>query len=277
MSEKESAGVLRAGLLQMDSVPCKPEQNREKAESLIRKAARAGASFVQLPETWSTGFFPKEDLLSLAEPEDGESRRLLSRLAKELHLAIAGGSILTRRGDAVCNSFVFYTEDGRLAAEYDKIHAFSPSGEGSFLRSGSHLCSFSIGNVQTGILLCYDLRFCEQARLLALQGVQLLLICAQWPRERLAHWRILAQARAVENQIFVAAVNGCGTFQGIRSGGNSLAVSPTGKILGQAGNEEEILLVSLPMAAVPDVRKQMDFLHDRRPELYAGLSGPAAT
>lgn len=275
MSERKTDGTLRIGLIQMNSIPCDPLQNREKAERLIRKAAQAGADLVQLPETWNTGFFPKEQLSSLAEPEDGESRKLLSHLAKELHLAIAGGSILTRRGSLICNSFVFYTREGRLAGEYDKVHAFSPSGENAYLQAGGSLCCLDAGGMRAGVLLCYDLRFCEQARLLALQGAELLLVCAQWPRERLEHWRILVQARAIENQVFVSAVNGCGCFDSVQSGGGSLAVSPSGEILAQAGKEEEILLAELRTAERTALKRRMDPLLDRRPSLYAGLCRPA--
>ena len=266
--------TLRVGLVQMNTVPCEAAENRKTAERLIRRAAEAGAELVVLPETWNVGFFPRRFLVDLAEPEDGESRALLSRLAKELGVAVAGGSIPTRRGGSICNTFVFYTDKGRLAAEYDKLHAFSPSGEGAFFRTGDRLCLFSACGVRAGVLLCYDLRFCEQARLLALGGAGLLLVCAQWPRERLAHWRLLTMARAVENQAFVLAVNGCGMFEGVRSGGGSIAVSPWGEVISEAGDGEELALADLQLEAVREARRAMNVLADRRPELYEGLSRP---
>ena len=266
--------TLRVGLVQMNTVPCEAAENRKTAERLIRRAAEAGADLVVLPETWNVGFFPRRFLADLAEPEDGESRALLSRLAKELGVAVAGGSIPTRRGGSICNTFVFYTNEGRLTAEYDKLHAFSPSGEGAFFRAGDRLCLFSACGVRAGVLLCYDLRFCEQARLLALGGAGLLLVCAQWPRERLAHWRLLTMARAVENQAFVLAVNGCGMFEGVRSGGGSIAVSPWGEVISEAGDGEELVLADLQLEAVREARRAMNVLADRRPELYEGLSRP---
>ena len=266
--------TLRVGLVQMNTVPCEAAENRKTAERLIRRAAEAGAERVVLPETWNVGFFPRRFLADLAEPEDGESRALLSRLAKELGVAVAGGSIPTRRGGSICNTFVFYTDKGRLAAEYDKLHAFSPSGEGAFFRTGDRLCLFSACGVRAGVLLCYDLRFCEQARLLALGGAGLLLVCAQWPRERLAHWRLLTMARAVENQAFVLAVNGCGMFEGVRSGGGSIVVSPWGEVISEAGDGEELVLADLQLEAVREARRAMNVLADRRPELYEGLSRP---
>ena len=266
--------TLRVGLVQMNTVPCEAAENRKTAERLIRRAAEAGAELVVLPETWNVGFFPRRFLADLAEPEDGESRALLSRLAKELGVAVAGGSIPTRRGGSMCYIFVFYSVLGRLAAEYDKLHAFSPSGEGAFFRTGDRLCLFSACGVRAGVLLCYDLRFCEQARLLALGGAGLLLVCAQWPRERLAHWRLLTMARAVENQAFVLAVNGCGMFEGVRSGGGSIAVSPWGEVISEAGDGEELVLADLQLEAVREARRAMNVLADRRPELYEGLSRP---
>ena len=274
MPQEREKQALRVALAQMDTIPCEPERNRETAERLVRRAAAAGAELILLPEAWNVGFFPRSGLSDLAEPADGPGARLLSRLARELGVAVAGGSIVTRPGGTLCNAFFCYGPDGRLAAEYDKLHAFSPSGEGAFFRAGDRLCRFAVCGVEAGVLLCYDLRFCEQARLLALGGARLLLVCAQWPRERLAHWRLLAAARAVENQVFVAAVNGCGSFGGVTSGGGSLAVSPAGEILAEGGAGEELVLADLPLGAVEEARRAMNVLADRRPALYEGLSRP---
>lgn len=266
--------TLRVGLVQMAGVPCRADENRAAAERLIRLAAARGAELVQLPETWNLGFFPKENLFGLAEPEDGPSRALLSRLARELGIAVAGGSLVTRRGGEVYNTFVYYAPDGRLAAEYDKIHGFTPSGERDYFRAGDKPCVFSVPGIQAGALLCYDLRFCELSRLLAVSGARLLVVCAQWPRERLAHWRLLARARAVENQVFVTAVNGCGSFGGVKSGGGSLAVSPDGDVLAEAGGDEGVTIAELPLSRADECRRSMDILADRRPELYVPLSAP---
>ena len=123
----ENEGTLRVGLVQMESAPCRADENRAAAERLIRLAAARGAKLIQLPETWNLGFFPKEGLLELAEPEDGESRALLSRLARELGVVIAGGSLVTRRGGGVCNGnwIIFYIDNffGARYHENKKIRA----------------------------------------------------------------------------------------------------------------------------------------------------------
>ena len=207
--------TLRVGLVQMNTVPCEAAENRKTAERLIRRAAEAGAELVVLPETWNVGFFPRRFLADLAEPEDGESRALLSRLAKELGVAVAGGSI--PRAAAVPSAIPssFTRTRGRLAAEYDKLHAFSPfGGRGRFSARETGSACFPPAAFARVFFCATICVFCEQARLLALGGAGLLLVCAQWPRERLAHWRLLTMARAVENQAFVLAVNGCGMFDG---------------------------------------------------------------
>lgn len=267
----ENERTLRVGLVQMKSAPCRADENRAAAERLIRLAAARSAKLIQLPETWNLGFFPKEGLLELAEPADGESRALLSRLARELGVAIAGGSLVTRRGADVCNTFVYYAPDGSLLAEYDKLHGFTPSGERAYFRAGEKLCRYAAPGVEAGALLCYDLRFCELSRMLALSGARLLTVCAQWPESRIEDWRLLARARAVENQVFVTAVNGCGSFGGVQSGGRSIAVAPDGEILAEAGADEGVTIAALPLARADECRRVMDILADRRPELYAPL------
>lgn len=270
VKEKGRNSDLRLALLQMDVRPDDAGANRRTAERLISQAAGDGADVIQLPETWNLGFFPKEGLRELAEPETGESRALLAELAQKYHVNIAGGSLITRRNDRICNTFVCYDRDGRLIAEYDKIHGFSPSGEHEYFSAGDHLCTFSIDGVKAGAVICYDLRFPELVRTLALEEIQLLFVCAQWPHPRLEHWQILNRARAIENQMYVSAVNACGQYGALSFCGHSMLVGPFGEILAQAGDGEEIVCGEADFQKIREIRESINVFRDRRPELYFG-------
>lgn len=227
MSEMKTDGTLRIGLIQMNSTPCDPLQNREKAERLIRKAAQAGADLVQLPETWNTGFSQRNSFLPGGAGGRGKPKAALLSCQR----AASGdrGRIHLNPPRKPCLQFLRFLHRGRPSrGRIRQDTRILPFGRKRVSQAGGSLCCLDAGGMRAGVLLCYDLRFCEQARLLALQGAELLLVCAQWPRERLEHWRILTQARAIENQVFVSAVNGCGCFDGVQSGGGSLAVSPRG-------------------------------------------------
>ena len=119
-----------------------------------------------------------------------------------------------------------------------------------------------------GLLICYDLRFPELFRTLALQGVELLLLPAQWPAARRYHWETLTAARAIENQLFLAACNSCGTAGETVFGGASRILGPRGELLAAAGVGEEIVTAALDFSVLAEVRNSINVFHDRRPELY---------
>ena len=134
---------------------------------------------------------------------------------------------------------------------------------------GDTITAFSLDGVKCGLIICYDLRFPECSRCLALEGMEVLFLPAAWPTVRLAHWQLLTSARAVENQVFVAAANGSGTFaNGIELGGHSALIDPWGKRLAEAGKGEEILAADFDLAERANIKASMDVLADRRPELY---------
>ena len=115
-----------------------------------------------------------------------------------------------------------------------------------------------------GLATCYDLRFPEQFRLLLDAGAEVVLLVAAWPAKRVAHWRLLAQARAVENQSYVVACNTAGTHAGVPMGGHSIVVDPWGAVLAEAGEDEEVLVVDLDLDLVRATRTQFPVLADRR-------------
>ncbi len=223
---------MRLCVIQMDMRLGESSYNFAHAEALLRRAAAEGADTALLPETWNTGFFPADHLPERSD-RGGEAVKALACLAA-----------------------------------YDKTHLFTPMGEHEHYAAGDHLTTFSLDGHKCGLLICYDLRFPELFRTLALQGVELLLLPAQWPAARRYHWETLTAARAIENQFFLAACNSCGTAGETVFGGASRILGPRGELLAAAGAGEEIATAALDFSVLAEVRNSINVFHDRRPELY---------
>ena len=155
-----------------------------------------------------------------------------------------------------------------VVAEYDKTHLFTPSGEHEYFQAGSHICQFALDGKKCGIIICYDLRFPELARTLALEGIELLFVPAQWPEKRTMHLMTLARARAVENQIFLALCNSVGTAGETHCGGHSAIIDPWGEYLARAWDGEETITGEADFAVIDSIRGSINVFRDRRPGLY---------
>jgi predicted amidohydrolase len=186
--------------------------------------------------------------------------------AQALQVWIHGGSIITREDGQLFNTSFIVAPDGELAAVYRKIHLFGfDSGEAGVLAAGTELLTTKIGAATVGITTCYDLRFPEQYRALVDQGADLFIVPAGWPERRIEHWNVLARARAIENQAFVAAVNAVGPSGDVILGGRSVVVEPWGKVIAEAGTAEEVLVADIDLAEVARTRSQFPVLRDRKP------------
>ena len=238
------------------------------AEELVRRAAADGADVVMLPETWNLGFFPKEGLADMADPNGEKVQRVFGTLARELHVNIVAGSAATVRGEKVFNTAYVFDREGACVASYDKTHLFTPMGEHEYFTPGDHLCTFTLDGVKCGLIICYDLRFPELTRSLVLQGCDLLFVPAEWPKVRMLHWQTLNRARAIENQIFLACCNGCGTAGETVYGGHSAIYDPWGEVKAEAGEQEEIILADCDFAVKEQIRSSINVFRDRRPEMY---------
>ena len=242
--------------------------NFAHAEALVRKAAAEGADVVMLPETWNLGFFPREKLAELADPNGERVQRLFGTLAREAHVNIVAGSAATVRGGKVFNTAYVFDREGACVAAYDKTHLFTPMGEHEYFTPGDHLCTFTLDGIRCALIICYDLRFPELTRSLVLRGADLLFVPAEWPAVRMLHWQTLNRARAIENQIFLACCNGCGTAGETVYGGHSAVYDPWGEVKAEAGAEEEIILADCDFSIKEQIRNSINVFRDRRPELY---------
>lgn len=260
---------MRVSCIQMDMAFAAPQENFARAEALVRQAVQQERpDTVVLPETWNTGFFPRENLARYADEDGSQTKTLFSALAKELNVNIVAGSVANRKADGVYNTAFVFDRTGVCVAEYDKTHLFSPMDEDKFFQKGDHLCRFTLDGAQCGILICYDIRFPELTRTLTVEGLDILFLVSQWPRVRLPHLQLLTTARAVENQMFTVCCNSCGTAGETVYGGGSQLVDPWGTILARAEGTEQLLTADLDLGILDGIRNSIHVFRDRRPELY---------
>lgn len=256
-------------IIQGDTLVGLPDYNYSAMEETIREAAEKNPHIIVLPETWNTGFKPTEDLPSLSDVDGQRTQEMLSRLAKELHVHIVGGSVSTLKNNKVYNTTYIADNTGTIISEYDKVHGFSPAKEDVYYEGGTKIHKFQLDGMLCSSITCYDLRFPEFVRTVALQGVDVMFIPAQWPISRVTHWKILNQARAIENQMYVCAVNGCGHIGRAKMAGHSLVIDPLGNIQLELGETPQIGVTFIDTNIIADIRKRINVFNDRKPELYS--------
>jgi predicted amidohydrolase len=258
---------LRVTLCQMNIQVGSPEANLQKAADWISDAASRGSHLVLLPELWSTGY-ALDRAVELASTYGTEIAAQISAIARK-NRVLVGGSTLEADGGRVYNTFRLFSSAGDLIACYRKIHLFRLMEEDLWLAPGNEMVVADTEFGPAGLAICYDLRFPEIFRGYAVRGARLMLVPAEWPIARVEHWRILLKARAIENQVFVAAVNAAGDSGGTVFGGHSAVIGPLGEEICAAGPEECLITADLDLAAPDRAREKMDILRDRRPEVYS--------
>jgi omega-amidase len=261
---------MKIACIQLDVAFAEPEKNFTAVQNMIERVANQGAELVILPEMWNTGYALTK-LEQLADIEGERTKKFLSELALTHHIHIVGGSVSTKKGADFYNTMYVFNSEGSLVAEYDKAHLFRLMDEQLYLKAGNKENVFSLGSISAGGLICYDIRFPEWIRAHALAGAKVLFIPAQWPETRIDHWKILLQARAIENQCFVIAVNRTGQDPNNRFNGQSMIIAPWGKILWTGDESEEVAIVDVDFSEVDDVRNRIPVFEDRRPSLYKPL------
>ncbi len=259
---------MKVSCIQMDMLFGQVEENYAHAKALIAQAMEAQPDVLVLPETWTTGFFPRENLEVLCDRDCARVKAEMGALAKQHRVNIVAGSVPNLRSGKIYNTACVFDRTGACVAEYDKTHLFTPSGEDDFFTPGDHLCRFTLDGVSCGLIICYDIRFPELTRSLTVPGLDMLFVVAQWPKIRTHHLRSLSIARAIENQMFLVCCNSCGTAGATVHGGNSSIVDPWGETLALAGEAEQILTAHCDLEILTNIRSTIPVFRDRRPELY---------
>ena len=259
---------MKVACLQMDMLLAKPEENFSHAAELVKRAMENKPDVLVLPETWNTGFFPRENLQALCDRDGSRVRQVFGALAAQYQVNIVAGSVSNVRGGKVYNTAMVFDRTGACIASYDKTHLFTPMGEDNYYTPGDRLCTFVLDGVKCGLIICYDVRFPELTRSLTVPGLDMLFVVSQWPKVRTFHLRSLTTARAIENQMFLVCCNSCGTAGQTVYGGNSAIIDPRGETVALAGETEEILTADCDLQILTNIRGSIPVFRDRRPSLY---------
>ena len=277
---------MRAAAVQLECTT-DTEANLAAAERLVRAAADEGAELVVLPERLDIRG-AAADYLAGAQPLEGRPVEWARSLARVLGIDLVAGSIAERREghERVSNTSVHLGPDGEVRALYRKIHMFDIEVEGTVYRESEHsepsseiVLSQTASGVGLGLTICYDLRFPELYRILALRGARIITVPANFTRiTGQAHWEVLLRARAIEDQVFVIAP-GQGNLAktDADSYGNSMIVDPWGEVLARAPMEgSHVLLADLDLARQEEVRDKLPSLANRVDAAYRWPEGITA-
>jgi predicted amidohydrolase len=256
---------MRIAAIQLRVDDGEPASDRiTRAAALVR--AQRGADLVVLPELWVPGAFAYQGYQATASPLPGPAISAIAHAAREIDAHVLAGTVIEQHGDHLHNTAVLLSPGGDIVHTYRKVHLFGfDHGEAETLTAGDDVSTYAIPGFTTlGMTTCYDLRFPELYRLLLDAGAELVVVPTGWPAARLEHWLLLTRARAVENQVFVVGCNQVGTQEGVELAGHSVVVDPWGRVLAEAGTEEETLIVEIDVALVAKTRAEFPVLRDRR-------------
>lgn len=276
----EKTRPVKLALVQFEGTMCDVEGNIARACEFIAEAGKQGADLVLLPELFSTGYqlnVVGPHLGELTETIEGPSVDALCEAARAAHCYVAAGLALEHELTAVpFNSSVFIDREGNLMGTYDKQHLWAL--ERFYFRSGNGGGVFDTDFGRVGVMICYDMGFPETARMLALQGCDLLLCLSAWCEQDMDGWHLNGPSRALENTVYVAAVNRYGVEEDLVMPGHSYVSNPRGHIIAELVEESEgVLYVELDLDDVARGRQSgiyPPYLRDRRPDLYEDVLLP---
>jgi omega-amidase len=244
--------------------------NLLKIRDFSSRAKNSGAELIIFPEMADTGY-SMPVIRANAQPWNKGAVPELQKIAKSFSIGMICG-VSERDGPSIYNSQVFIDANGEVAAKYRKLHLFTtaPIEEHKCFAAGDELTSLALGGFRFGLSICYDLRFPELYRTLALEEkVKAFVISSAWPFPRVEHFRILAAARAIENQCYMIAANRVGTDDGVTFCGSSVIIDPYGVVIAAASTDrEELIQVEISEEVVNSIRSRMAVFAQRRPDLY---------
>ncbi|MBA2793271.1 MAG: carbon-nitrogen hydrolase family protein [Thermoleophilaceae bacterium] len=267
---------MRAAAVQLNSTDDK-DRNLARADRLTREAAADGAGLIVLPEKFNL-LGTHDHYEAGAEPLDGPTVRWARETARELKVDLVAGSFVERREghDKLGNTSVHVGPDGEVRGVYRKIHMFDVTVAGKSYRestsqeAGDEVVTSEAEEARLGLTVCYDLRFPELYRILAIRGARILIVPAAFTKTTgQAHWDTLLRARAIENQAFVIAADQIGVHPpGNESFGGSQIVDPWGEVLARAADQECVVTADLDFARQDEVRESLPSLANRVPSAY---------
>jgi predicted amidohydrolase len=241
--------------------------NHDRVRAMLAGASIKPGALLVLPEMFATGFSMHVE--TIAEPPDGPTHQFLAQLACQHHACVMGG-VVTRASDGRGrNDAVVFGPEGSLVTRYAKMHPFTFAGETRHYQAGERIAQFAWHDFRVAPFVCYDLRFPEVFRQAARSGAELMVVIANWPQSREAHWLALLVARAIENQAYVVGVNRAGSDPHARYSGKSLVLGPRGETLAAAGEGQQLLVADVERAPLVEYRRTFPALADMRAEFFA--------
>jgi omega-amidase len=235
--------------------------NLDGLQGMARQASQHGANLLLIPELALHGYH-RASITGAKELHLPYHQTELGAIAQQEKIAIAGSFVEEQDGRAY-NTMTYIHSDGSCAGSYRKTHLFKKLNEHTFFQPGDHLTVVDTPFGRIGLAICYDLRFPEIFRAMTRAGATGFLISAEWPAERIHHWKALLQARAIENQAWVAACNCTGLTGKVEFGGNSMIALPGGDVF-CAGADPQLWRQTIPLEQVVEIRKANPFLDDYR-------------
>ncbi len=256
------------GICQTDVVMEDKKYNLIIAEDYISKCTGKGAKLVLFPEMSMTGYTMSPE--SVYETKDNnETLKIMSGYAVKYNTAVGFGYVLKEmRGYS--NRYMIVDAKGTVICDYSKIHPFSYAGENKYYISGDRIDFCEVDGVKICPLICYDLRFPELFQA-ASKEADLIVVAANWPAQRNANWKLLLQARALENQSYIIGVNRAGKDENDYYVGDSMMVDPRGQIIDVLEDKAGLMMVDIDKSAVRECREEFPMKSDRRPDIYQKL------
>lgn len=261
---------MKYSVYQMKIIPGEPDANRKKVTGWLDETMRVeNPDIVVLPELWTTGYTLPE-LPQYADENGATTGPFLQDLAQSHHVNIIGGSFANSKDGKIYNTSIAIDRHGEIVYQYDKIHLVPMLNEHLYLTGGeNHAAIFELEGVKMGLIICYDLRFPELLRKLALDGAKVVHIVAEWPAARTEHWKVLQKARAIENQMFIVSSNNIGEYNDVTFAGNSMIIDPWGNVLAEGDGETEQTISSvISLDSVVKIRDDVPVFSSRVPKYY---------
>lgn len=253
--------------IQLDVAFGNPSENYRRVENFIETVSNHRPDIIVLPELWTTGY----DLTRLAEISDDYAKTALSFLkdqAKKYNVSFVGGSVPKKTSKGIYNTLLIVDQNGNEIHQYSKLHLFKLMSEHKYLSPGNTNGLFELNSELFAGFICYDIRFPEWIRTHTVKGAKAIFVVAEWPAQRLSHWRAILVARAIENQCYVIACNRAGSDDSNLFAGHSMIIDPWGEIIAEADGNEGVLMGEIELNKVTEVRKTIPIFEDRRPEFY---------
>lgn len=260
---------LTIAAIQFNPQSGKIQHNLKEIERLVENAVKAGTELIVLPEICDIGY-DLRFIKKLAEAFPNSSSKRISGLASKFKVIIIAG-LAEKRVGKIFNTAVAFDNNGNISAKYRKVHlcTIPPINELSVFTAGEDISVSEIAGVKIGFSICYDIRFPELYRKLAVGGAQIVVMPTAFPKSRIEQLEICMRARAIENQFFIVSANHCGKSGDIELGGRSMIVGPEGQILAVADvDTEEVITAQIELDDISKVRKEKPVFTGRRPEVY---------